>query len=134
MKIRYLLPLLIILSSCSIYFAPEFNLSREIRIYQVIDGDTFIISEGEYVRLIGIDTPERKELGYHEATDFLRQFEGKAVMLNEEGNERDKFGRLLRHAFVNNQSLATLLLENEHAVIYKGYNGTYLEEFLAAAK
>ncbi|MAG15797.1 hypothetical protein CMO88_01930 [Candidatus Woesearchaeota archaeon] len=134
MKAYYLLPLIILISSCSIYFEPEFNLTNEVRIYQVIDGDTFIASGGEYVRIIGIDAPEKKQEGYHEATDFLREFEGKTVILEEENKNRDKFGRLLRHAYVDNQSLAVALLENKHAVIYSSYNGTYYEEFLAAAK
>ena len=132
MRVYYLLPLLVI-SACSIYFEPEFNLTDEVRIYQVIDGDTFIVSGGEYVRLIGIDAPERKQEGYHEATDFLRQFEGKAVTLEKEGDEHDKFGRLLRHAYVNNKSLAVSLLENQHAVIYNNYNGTHSQEFLAVS-
>jgi len=128
MKISYLMPLIILLSGCSIYFEPDFNLSEEVRIYQVIDGDTFIVSGGEYVRLLGVDAPERKQEGYHEATDFLRQFEGQAVTLEAEGADRDKFGRLLRHAYVNNKSLAVALLENKHAVIYDEYQGTYREE------
>jgi len=134
MKSYYLLPLLIFISSCAVYFEPEFNLSEEVHIYQVIDGDTFILSDGQYIRIIGINTPERKQEGYHEATDFLRQFEGKTVILEEEGEARDKFGRLLRHAYVDNQSLAIALLQNKHAVIYEGYQGNYSEEFLAASR
>jgi len=130
----YLLPLLIIISSCAIYFEPEFNLTDEVRIYQVVDGDTFVASEGKYVRLIGVDAPEKKQEGYHEATDFLRQFEGKVVILEAEGEDRDKYGRLLRHAYVDNQSLAVLLLKNNHSVLYSDYNGTYYEEFLAATR
>lgn len=134
MKPYFLLPLLLLVSSCSIYFEPEFNLSSELRIYQVVDGDTFIISSGEYVRLIGVDAPEKGQEGYHEATDFLRQFEGKAVMLEGEGADRDSYGRLLRHAYVDNKSLALGLLESKNAVIYSSYNGTHFEEFLAALK
>lgn len=129
----YLLPLLV-LSACAIYFEPEFNLTNETSIYQVIDGDTFILNGGHYVRLIGIDAPEKKQEGYHEATDFLRQFEGMVVILESEGDERDRYGRLLRHAYVDNQNLALLLLKNNHSVLYSEYNGTYYEEFLAASR
>ncbi len=132
MKLHYLLPLLLLVSSCSIYFEPEFNLSSEVRIYQVVDGDTFIISSGEYVRLIGIDAPERGEEGYQEAADFLRRFEGKAVVLESEGADRDSYGRLLRHAYVGNTSISVALLESGHAAIYGGYNGTRYEGFSAA--
>ena len=132
MKIHYLLPFLISIASCAYYFEPDFNLTGDVHIYQVVDGDTFIISGGEYVRLLGVDAPERKQEGYHEATDFLRQFEGKVVILEEEGENRDRFGRLLRHAYVDNTSLAVGLLENDHAVLYTDYNGTHYEEFLDA--
>ena len=132
MRIYWLLPFLLV-AGCSVYFEPEFNLSDEVRIYQVVDGDTFRISSGEYVRVIGVNAPDRKEGGYHEATDYLRQFEGKNVLLEEEGENRDKFGRLLRHAFVDNKSLAISLLEEGHAEIYGDYGGKYHEEFLSAS-
>ncbi len=132
MRLYILLPLLLLVSSCSVYFEPEFNLSGEVRVYQVVDGDTFVTSGGEYVRLIGVDAPEKGEEGYNEATDFLRQFEGKAVVLEGEGADRDSYGRLLRHAYVSNESLAAALLESGHAVIYGGYNGTHYGEFSAA--
>ena len=133
MKI-YLLPLLLLVSSCSIYFEPEFNLSNDTNIYQVIDGDTFVISGGEYVRLLGIDAPEKGDENYQDSTDFLRQFEGKQVILESEGFDRDRYGRLLRHAYVDNESLAVELLKNKHALIYKEYNGTYFDKFVAALR
>lgn len=129
MRLIHLLPLLLLVSSCSIYFEPEFNLSDEVRFYQAVDGDTFVMSSGEYVRLIGVDAPEKGEEGYQEAADFLRQFEGKAVILEGEGADRDSYGRLLRHAYVGNVSLALALLESGHAAIYGGYNGTRYGEF-----
>ncbi len=134
MRSYYLLPMLLIISSCSVYFEPQFNVSNETRIYQVVDGDTFMLSSGDYVRLIGVDAPEKGAEGYHEATDFLRSFEGKAVVLEREGADRDIYGRLLRHAFVGNDSLELLLLGNNYAVVYSGYNGTYYGEFAAASR
>ena len=131
MKTYFLLLSVLFIGSCAYYFEPDFDLTNQTRIYQVIDGDTFIITGGEYVRLIGIDAPERKEEGYQEATDFLRQFEGQEVFLEIEGNNRDRFGRLLRHAYVKNQSLAFLLLQQNHATTYKHYSGTYSEKFKA---
>ena len=131
MKIYVLLPLLFV-AGCSVYFEPEFNLSNETYVYRVVDGDTFIISGGEYVRIIGVNAPDRKEEGYHEATDYLRQFEGKEVILEEEGEDRDKFGRLLRHAFVDNKSVGVSLIEDRHAEIYEDYKGKYYEEFIKA--
>ena len=41
-------------------------------VVEVVDGDTVDLSDGRRVRLLGIDTPERGECGYVEATEFAR--------------------------------------------------------------
>ena len=46
-----------------------------------------------------------------------------------EGENRDKYGRLLRHVFINNVSIAEQLLINKHAVYYKKYDGVYAEDY-----
>lgn len=43
------------------------------RVSEVIDGDTIELEGVGRVRLIGVDTPERGEECYEEATDFLRR-------------------------------------------------------------
>ncbi len=65
---------------------------------RVIDGDTFVTSDGARVRVRGIDTPETRnpargeELGGQRATDFARgALEGRVVHL--EGTGRDQYGR-----------------------------------------
>jgi micrococcal nuclease len=70
----------------------------------VIDGDTVIIAGGERVRYIGIDTPEmgsNPEAFAREATDANRALvEGKAVRLERDVSETDRYGRLLRYVWV----------------------------------
>ena len=69
---------------------------------QVIDGDTVALSNGDRVRYIGMDTPERGEPLYKEATEFNRNLvEGKAVRLTKDISERDRYGRLLRYVYVD---------------------------------
>ncbi|MBL8013589.1 MAG: thermonuclease family protein [Candidatus Omnitrophica bacterium] len=88
-------------------------------IERVIDGDTFLLSNGEKVRLTGIDTPESREnTKAHkdsersgkdiqeltkqgkEATRFVRELvEGKEVRLEYDVQKRDKYGRLLVYAY-----------------------------------
>ena len=62
--------------------------SQTIRCTRVVDGDTIILSNGERVRLIGVDTPEtkhpRKPVEYYgkEATAFTKMMvEGKVIRL-----------------------------------------------------
>lgn len=39
---------------------------------RVIDGDTFVMDR-EKIRIWGIDTPEREQVGYEQATDHLKK-------------------------------------------------------------
>jgi endonuclease YncB( thermonuclease family) len=66
---------------------------------QVIDGDTVVVGEGDHVRLIGIDTPEKGRCGYAAATQHMRDLvAGKAVVLTAGARDDvDKYGRLLRY-------------------------------------
>ena len=69
---------------------------------RVIDGDTFVMNNGERVRLLCIDTPEIDEKGGLEAKEFLESLIiGPEVRLESGINDRDKYGRLLRFVYVN---------------------------------
>ena len=37
----------------------------------IVDGDTFDISSGDRIRLADVDTPERGQVGFYEASEFL---------------------------------------------------------------
>lgn len=65
---------------------------------RVIDGDTIVLANGERVRYIGVDTPERGEPFFVEATELNRSLtEGQRVTLLTDKSGRDRFGRLLRY-------------------------------------
>ncbi len=68
----------------------------------IVDGDTFDIASGERIRMIGIDTPERGEYFYKEASTRLEELiGGKEVILIKDVSETDRYGRLLRHVYYN---------------------------------
>ena len=73
---------------------------------RVIDGDTIDVllnGETERIRFIGIDTPERGEPGFSEATDFVRdaiENSNNTVFLLAEGRNEDRWGRLRRIIFL----------------------------------
>ncbi len=74
---------------------------ENISVARVIDGDTFEIESGGVVRILGINTPEKKQFLYENATDFIRRLiEGKNVTLEKDVVETDKYGRHLRYVFV----------------------------------
>lgn len=67
-------------------------------VVEIIDGDTLVISTGETVRLICIDTPERGMQYYAEASDKLSELTlNKQIALIKDHSETDRYGRLLRY-------------------------------------
>jgi len=79
----------------------------------VVDGDTFRLDDGRYVRLIGVNTPEKGDAGYDEGTDTLKFFiEGEQVKLEKDVSETDKYHRLLRYVYADD------LFVNEELVKY----------------
>ena len=68
---------------------------------RVIDGDTVELIDGERVRLIGIDTPEKGNKCYKESAIRLSELvEGKDVILERDVEDKDRYGRLLRFIFL----------------------------------
>ncbi|MEZ6189535.1 MAG: thermonuclease family protein, partial [Planctomycetota bacterium] len=73
------------------------------KVTRVVDGDTFHMADGRKVRLIGINTPERKSNDplNEEATQLLRDLvDGKTVTLEYDTDRTDQFKRTLAHVFV----------------------------------
>lgn len=93
---------------------------------RVIDGDTFELCSGDIVRLLCVDTPEKGQPGYEESSNFLASLiGGREIVLepsNYEGNNTDKYGRLLRWVYVRNESSETqeLVLVNKY-LLEEGY-------------
>jgi micrococcal nuclease len=78
---------------------------EEAAVVRVVDGDTIVVAvdagRDAKVRLIGIDTPERDECMYREATERMRALvAGTQVQLVRDVSETDRNGRLLRYVYV----------------------------------
>ncbi|NOZ26363.1 MAG: thermonuclease family protein [Nitrospirae bacterium] len=109
------------------------------RVSRVIDGDTFVIGNGERVRLIGIDTPEtvdpRADVEWFgkEAAKRLRELiEGKEVCLKRDRDrtiDRGKYNRLLRYAWIDGTFVNKELILQGYAFAYTRYPFQYMEEF-----
>ena len=69
---------------------------------RIIDGDTFELTDGKSVRLIGVDAPEIGETCSTQATNQLSSLiAGETVYLEKDVSETDIDGRLLRYVYVN---------------------------------
>jgi micrococcal nuclease len=106
--------------------------ARGATIAYAVDGDTLRVSIGsrlEYVRLVGIDTPEDvqqgtdPECGSQEAAASMQRLapEGARVQLRFDSvaDRRDRYGRLLAHAFVAGHQLEIAQLRRGWATVYR---------------
>lgn len=79
----------------------------DVTVERVVDGDTIVVSGGERVRLIGVDTPETKDprrpVGCFgkQASDFTSSLlpAGARVRLVGDVEQRDRYQRLLAYAY-----------------------------------
>lgn len=90
---------------------------RTLVVTHVVDGDTVDLDNGETVRLVGIDTPERGECGYDEARSALVDLvEGKRITLGPSDENRDRYDRLLRYVDVGEVDAGLRLIEQGLAI------------------
>jgi len=88
---------------------------------KVIDGDTIEIEINHTagtVRLLGINTPEKGRVFYEDAQDFLKQIENKTIYIQRDYDNEDKYDRLLRYVFYEDNFMNEQILENGLANLY----------------
>ncbi|MDR2967323.1 MAG: thermonuclease family protein [Methanobacteriaceae archaeon] len=85
----------------------------------VVDGDTIDVVGVGRVRLVGIDTPERGQPGYEEATNYVKsKCLGKTVYLDIDNAEpKDKYGRTLAIVYVDGININQELLKLGYAKV-----------------
>ncbi len=117
--------ILIVISIVFLAFASTtgyFVLSGNEKTYlvsKVQDGDTVQLETGEWIRLLGINTPEENERYYQEAKNMLKGLvEGKKVKLELGPDDKDKYDRLLRYIFVDSTFVNVQLVKEGYATVY----------------
>jgi len=121
----------------------------------IYDGDTLLVADIGKVRLLGIDTPEvqdsqrdrfyleqfsigRKRLRTvaHQAKRFnIKMAKGAQVRLVSDGEQRDKYGRLLVYLYLpDGRLLNRILLEKGLATVFRRYQFSFKDDFLATEK
>ena len=115
--------LFLFLTSLSLQAQPAaYELATLLR---VIDGDTIDVElngERQRVRYIGMNTPERGEHCFDEATEAnIDLVAGKIVKLVKDVSETDRYGRLLRYVYVGDVFVNRALVAEgfAEAVLYR---------------
>jgi endonuclease YncB( thermonuclease family) len=95
------------------------------KLWYVVDGDTIRLSNGEYVRLIGMDTPETvkpgtpvQRYGPQASADLKRMLAGRSsVILEKDVSNTDWYGRLLRFVWIRS---GTAWLQLDYELVVRG--------------
>ncbi len=103
---------------------------------RVLDGDTFIMDNGETIRLIGIDTPETGDEYSPESTELLRKLlQIDNVTIEYDQQKYDKYGRTLAYVYVDTFFVNKTLLDSGLACAYfHRPNLACFDEFMQAQK
>jgi len=137
-QILLLIVLVVLLITINYYFIDNYlkeiysNINKEdFHVKRVIDGDTLIVGNNTSVRLFGINSPEKGELFYEEAKEFLEYLVlNKTIFIESFG--KDKYYRELGVLFSDNENVNKKLIENGLANVYILDNKKYEKEFREA--
>jgi micrococcal nuclease len=99
------------------------------QVIRIIDGDTFELANGEIIRLICIDTPEKGKKGAEEASEFLAYLIlNKEVRLEKDIDDKDEYGRLLRYVYINDSGniifINKEIIKNNYGTLFPYGNNT----------
>lgn len=131
---RFVISLLAALSVSVITYAGD-----TLKVERVIDGDTFVLTTGDKVRLIGVDTPETvhpsKPVEYfgQEASDFLKRIlTNQSVVLDYDWQRVDKYGRLLAYVSLLDGTFVNAEIIRQgygHAYTKYPFRQDYMDQF-----
>lgn len=125
------------------------------KVKRVIDGDTFELENGERVRLLGIDTPEKydskkmeadiersqKDKGLIKRLGELSSFYSDSILFGKyvklvsdsTNSNRDRYSRLLRYVYLENGEMFNLkIIQDGYAYAYTKYPFIHIEKFRKA--
>lgn len=111
---------------------------EQVTVTEVIDGDTFTISDGRTIRVLGIDSCE---LGTVQGDSAKLSAEGDLTyspitLTTEPGVDTDQYGRHLRYvqAGYGNEDFGLEMVQWDHTGVYQGHNDAspaYIQQLYA---
>ena len=112
------------------------------QVTRVIDGDTIVVSTGEKVRYIGMNTPETVDprrpvqcYGHEASAKNKELVEGKTVRLEKDVSDKDTYGRLLRYVWIGDTMINEVLVREGFAEVSTfPPDVKYKDRFIAAQR
>lgn len=94
------------------------NPGIEATVSRVVDGDTIQMANGDVVRLIGLDAPEKDHPYSDDVVESLRSLEGTSVRLEKDKTNKDRYGRYLRYVFLGDKLVNLEMVREGMAYAY----------------
>jgi micrococcal nuclease len=114
-RLTYLLFVLALVLLVYFYYVP----SKRIGIKEVIDGDTIELESGERIRYIGIDTPEKDQPFFRDATRANQELLKKGkYTLEYDTDQKDDWGRTLAYVWIDTLMVNAELVREGLASVY----------------
>jgi micrococcal nuclease len=96
-------------------------------VMEIIDGDTFKMENGDTIRLICVDSPEKGKEGYEEAKEFLSfLISDKEIRMEKDVSDKDNYGRLLRYIYVNDSDNNNTEIFVNKEIVSQGYATVFI--------
>ncbi len=97
------------------------------QVLEIVDGDTVKLANGQTLRLLGINTPEKSMLFSEEATEFLKKLiQNRSVRIESHGV--GKYGRTLAYIFLDDRNInREILAQGLGTLYYYGKDNHYVE-------
>lgn len=121
--IRWLILAILVVAILTVRLTEDIGFDRmpadRFTVTVIIDGDTMELMGGDRLRLLSIDTPEKDEPFYVEATEFVRSLAlGKIARIEFADTRRDRYGRLLGYLYIDSVFVNEAILENGLGNLY----------------
>lgn len=128
--------ILLVISGCETTEIEPEKILNPAQVTRVVDGDTLELASGEKVRMLHINTPEKGEFCYEEATEKLKELVlNKTILLERDMQGKDKYNRSLYYVYLKaeEKSVNQILVEEGYAIVYVLLPNTkYHKQFIDA--
>lgn len=106
-----------------IIFNASPSFAKNYEVLRVIDGDTFVATDGliEFkVRIVGLDAPESdQDFGKLSKMELQKEIEGKFVSLRPLKHQLDRYNRILAQVFLDQHDIALWMIQKGLAYYYR---------------